>query len=131
MLNIKYSTLKNNFAGKTGTSCQRDFSLGPLLKNLNLLLKSERRASAGLHTEPCPLIRWYRHVRDAQVEVEVSNIVFCLFIFYFLHEPQSLTMHYIRDERGDEALMLCRPMGLGFSAARARQEGKENRYEKQ
>ena len=50
---------------------------------------------------------------------------------YILHEPQSITMHYIRDERGDEALMLCRPMGLGFPAVRTRQEGKEKRYEKQ
>ena len=31
---------------------------------------------------------------------------------YFLHEPQSLTMHYIRDERADEVLTLYRPMGL-------------------
>ena len=34
-------------------------------------------------------------------------------------------MHYIRDERGDEALTLCRPIGLGFPAARTSQEGKE------
>ena len=53
------------------------------------------------------------------------------FYFFFLHEPQSLTMHYIRDERGDEALTLCRPMGLGFPALRTRQEGKEKRYERQ
>ena len=52
-------------------------------------------------------------------------------IFLFLHEPQSLTMYYIRDERGDEALPLCRPMGLGFPAVRTRQEGKDKRYEKQ
>ena len=36
-------------------------------------------------------------------------------------------MHYIRDERGDEALTLCRPMGLGFPAVRTRQEGKEKK----
>ena len=40
-------------------------------------------------------------------------------------------MYYIRDERGDEALTLCRPMGLGFPAVRTRQEGKDKRYEKQ
>ena len=36
-------------------------------------------------------------------------------------------MHYIRDECGDEALTLCRPMGLGFPAVRTRQEGKEKK----
>ena len=40
-------------------------------------------------------------------------------------------MYYIRDERGDEALPLCRPMGLGFPAVRTRQEGKDKIYKKQ
>ena len=40
-------------------------------------------------------------------------------------------MHYIRDERGDEALTLCRPMGLGFPAVRTRQEGEGKGYERQ
>ena len=52
-------------------------------------------------------------------------------LYEVFHESQSLTMHYIRDERGDEALTLCRPMGLGFPAVRTRQEGKEKRYERQ
>ena len=56
--------------------------------------------------------------------VNDANKLF-LFIFYFLHEPQPVKMHYIRDERGDEALTLYRPMGLGFPAVRTRQEGKE------
>ena len=65
---------------------------------------------------------------------QMSSILPAAFFFillFFLHEPQSLTMYYIRDERGDEALPLCRPMGLGFPAVRTRQEGKDKRYEKQ
>ena len=59
------------------------------------------------------------------------NLSFLNFLNLFLHESQSLTMHYFRDERGDEALTLCRPMGLGFPVVRTRQEGKEKRYERQ
>ena len=70
-------------------------------------------------------------LRQEQVGI-IQNVLFLFyFIFYFLLEPQSLTMHYIRDEGGDEALTLCRPMGLGFPAVRTRQEGKEKRYERQ
>ena len=54
-----------------------------------------------------------------------------LLLFIFLHEPQYLTMYYIRDMRGDEAVTFSRPMGLGFPAVRTRQEGKDKRYEKQ
>ena len=42
----------------------------------------------------------------AYSDVGYSNNIYCLFFYFFiflifLHEPQSLTMHYIRDERGD------------------------------
>ena len=65
---------------------------------------------------------------DIRREYLVERI-YRLFFFFFFHELQSLTMHYIRDERGDEALTLCRPMGLGFPAVRTRQEGKEKIWE--
>ena len=63
--------------------------------------------------------------------LRVPPTMHSVFFMVYLHEPQSLTMYYIRDERDDEALTLCRPMGLGFPAVRTRQEGKDKRYERQ
>ena len=68
--------------------------------------------------------------RDDTVEMFILYNYYIIFL-NFLHEPQSRTMHNIRDERGDQALTLCRLMGPGFPAVRTRQKGKEKRYERQ
>ena len=73
----------------------------------------------------------FHQARNTKLTVPHLTVFFIFHLFIFLHEPQALTMHYIRDECGDKALTLCRPMGLGFPAVSARQEGKDTRYGKQ
>ena len=57
---------------------------------------------------------YVRYYVSANVSDYVSDYVsaYVSTFSYFLHEPQSLTMHYIRDERADEVLTLYRPVGL-------------------
>ena len=57
---------------------------------------------------------YVRYYVSANVSDYVSDYVsaYVSTFSYFLHEPQSQTMHYIRDERADEVLTLYRPVGL-------------------